>query len=376
MKATPPTAVALPTSVLGKVGVTLGASLLSGAVLLGARHLWRVWTARWKLQTLLAAVAGEDARVVITGATSGIGEELARQLLRHPSVTVLLGCRDIARAERIFRRYGVQRVGRLASATEETDEAPCRVRLMALELLDFDFVQAFTDEAHAFLHQGEAGLRMLVNNAGVMNPPAAQRPGAFDATWLTNFLSPFLLTELLGRHRQFAAKKQRTPLQPVRIVHVGSRLEQCSRLDEEVLEQVKQNSVGEHTYSDTKRAIMLWTSSRAQALAFKSNLYVHVATPGMVDTQLGRYAVQPWLWPLTKPLRWLMMKAPAEGALGIATCGLQAQATSAFGRYYDGSTMLEDTVLERMGQKRLAQDLVKWASEKTALEVRFEGYDK
>ena len=58
-----------------------------------------------------------------------------------------------------------------------------------------------------------------------------------DGTWQTNFLGPFLLTELLGRLRQ---KQQHSP---VRVVHVSSRLEKRSELHQELLDGVAKNQV-------------------------------------------------------------------------------------------------------------------------------------
>eukprot|EP00434_Breviolum_minutum_P029088 symbB.v1.2.025728.t1/scaffold2516.1/size77141/3 len=104
---------------------------------------------------------------------------------------------------------------------------------------------------------------------------------------------------------------------------------------------------------------MLWTSVRAQSLAFKGGLFCHCVTPGMVDTDLGRHFMSPWLWPLTKPLRMVLLRSPAEGALSVIAGALKPQATSCFGRYMDGETQLEDLVIERMGDKQLALSLVK-----------------
>lgn len=339
---------------LGTVGLALGGCCCLAA---GARHLRRVAAARRRLRELLGAVAGEDARVVITGATSGIGQELAWQLGRHPSVSLLLGCRDMERGERLFCRSAA--AGRPA-------------RVAPLELLDPDSVQSFADEAHDFLAGGGPGLRLLVNNAGVMKPPA--RSGAArgpDPTWQVNFLGPFLLTELLAGRRAAARFGE-----PLRVVHVSSRLERRSELDAALLEEVGKGRPGQHAYSDSKRALMLWTSVRAQSLAFKGNAFCHAATPGMVDTQLGRHSLRPWLWPLTKPLRLLLLRPAAEGALAVAAAGLRPEATGCFGRYLDGEKQLEDLVMERMGQKPLAVQVVKWATQASALEARAAGYDR
>jgi len=306
-------------------------------------------------------VAGEDARVVITGATSGIGQELTNQIAKHPSAAVLVGCRDVKRAHGLFRRL------------ED------KVTVVHLELKDPDSVQSFVDEAHDFLGKGGPGLRMLVNNAGVMLP--ASGSGASEATvqrgpgttWQTNFLGAFLVTELLARLRQLPGSPR---YQPVRVVQVSSRLERRSSLSEEMLEELKAGRPGPHPYADSKRALMLWTSARAQNLAFKGGLFCHAATPGMVDSDLGRHSVRPWLWPLTKPLRWLLLRSPAEGALAVGAAGLRAKALGSFGRYLAGEEELEDMVLERMGEKKLCLEVVKWATVATALEQRAAGYER
>lgn len=339
----------------------LAKSLYAGAALggcaclaVGIRHLSRVSQARRQLQALLAPVAGKDARVVITGASSGIGNELSWQLLRHPSVTLLLGCRDKKAAEKMFARH------------------KDRARVHQLDLLDPDSVQAFCEEAHDFLKGGDDGLRMLVNNAGVMKPPPAAQ--GFDATWQTNFLGPFLLTELLGRLRCLPGE---SGAQPVRVVQVSSRLERRSELDADKLEAAAKGEASrDTTYADSKRAMMLWISVRGQALAFKAGLYCHAATPGMVDTQLGRHSMPHWLWPFTKPLRLMLLRSPAEGALGVAAAGLRAKATQTFGRYMDGEKELEDLTMERMGEKKFAVEVVRWSTTATALDQRALGYER
>mmetsp|Transcript_14023 Transcript_14023/g.30462 ORF Transcript_14023/g.30462 Transcript_14023/m.30462 type:complete len:361 (-) Transcript_14023:153-1235(-) len=338
---------------LGKVCVVAGASAVGGCCYLSIRQMARTLVARQRLRQLLEEAAGEDARIVITGATSGIGLELARQCQRHPAVSLLLGCRDVKKASKFF---------------PEDDTG--KTRVVHLELLDLDSVQAFTDEVHDFLGSGEPGLRLLVNNAGVMRPKSGLTAWRLDSTWQTNFLAPYLLTELVAARRN----KHQGEL---RVVQVSSRLEKRSLLSEESMERIqKQENLQESAYSDSKRAVMLWTSVRAQNLAFKSSTWVHCSTPGMVDSDLGRNSVHPLLWPFTKPLRMLLLRSAAEGAYAAAACGLQPKATESFGRYWDGEKQLEDLPLERMGDKQFANKLVKWASQATMLDQRFTGYER
>lgn len=333
---------------LGALQAALGCACIGWGVWHHRRHS----KPRRRIKELLEAAAGQEARIVITGATSGVGKALALELLRNSSVSLLLGCRNMEQAQRIF---GGQ----------------ARVQLLKLELLDMDSVQSFADEAHAFLRNGQPGLRLLINNAGVMRP-ASQGSTAGTLTWQTNFLGPFLLTELLAR---FRATERLSEL-PLCVVNVSSRLEQRSKVDDSHLEAIARGQGMDHAYADSKRALMLWTSVRAQNLAFKSWMFMHASTPGIVDTELGRHAFSPWLWLLTKPLRMLLMRSATEGALGSAAVGLRPQAVQNFGRYFDGETQLEDLVMERMGEKQLALKVVKWASQTTALEARAAGYDR
>mmetsp|Transcript_28695 Transcript_28695/g.66578 ORF Transcript_28695/g.66578 Transcript_28695/m.66578 type:complete len:365 (+) Transcript_28695:92-1186(+) len=347
---------------LGKAGLALGGCIFGGFCIAGFRRMQRVTAARRQLQRLITlAIDGgvSDARVVITGASSGLGAELVRQFAQHRSVSLLLGCRDLDKAKAV--------VSRIATAGEPP-------RLVRLELLDPDSVQSFADEVHEFFQGGSEGLRLLINNAAVMRPPASEKPSSAssaDMTWQVNFLAPFLLTEMVAYHRQKAKQ-----LSPVRVVQISSRLESRSKLDSALLQAVAASQPGEHQYADSKRAGLFWISVRAQSLAFKSNMYVHASTPGMVDTDLGRHTVRPGLWPLTKPLRWLLLQSPVEGAYRAVAVGLRSQALSNFGRYYDAENELEDLVMERMGEKRLALEIVKWATTVTALEARTAGYDR
>lgn len=325
----------------------LGAGVLSATLFAAARQFHRARLARRQLQELLDAVAGRDARIVITGADSGIGKELAAQLAQHPSVSLLLG----NRVEKSFATH--------------------RTRVMPLELLDLGSVQAFAHEAHEFLASGAAGLRLLINNAGVKNPLGGPTKFGASQTWQTNFLGPFLLTEIVARKRESAQENR--VLQALRVVQVASGREHESSLDQALLEAAGRGEPGENQYADSKRALLLWTSVRAQSLAFKGNLFVHAVNPGKVDTRLGLYWVPTALWLLSKPYRMLRFRTSAEGALAVAAAGLHRQAIGKFGHYSSGEKMLEDLVVWRMPEKKLSVQLVKWASQATALEARFGG---
>jgi NADP-dependent 3-hydroxy acid dehydrogenase YdfG len=90
----------------------------------------------------------EDKVIVITGASSGIGESTARLLASHGAKVVL----------------GARRTDRLAIIAEEISAAGSKAQFRALDVTDQNNVQDFID--FAVTHFGRVDV--LVNNAGVM----------------------------------------------------------------------------------------------------------------------------------------------------------------------------------------------------------------
>ncbi|CAK9081013.1 unnamed protein product [Durusdinium trenchii] len=325
----------------------LGISAILGVALL-FEPWWRRWRAERRLKELLEEHVGAEGRVVITGADRGIGKELAR-LLRHSRVSLLLGCLS-------------------TSAAEAGSDA--KTAISNLELLDFDSVQRFAEEAHEFLREGKPGLRMLVNNAGYKERHEGDRTKyGTGRTWQINFLGPFLLTEFLARRRE------RDEVQyPASVINVASGHESESNLNKVLLDSLEAGvEATGHDYADSKRALLLWTSVRSQSLALKGELYAHAVSPGKVDTRFGCDEVPDLLWFLSKPVRMCLFRTTAEGALSIAAAGLRQHATSKFGQYFRGEELVEDLVVWRMPEKRLSVQLVRWAARASALEPRSGG---
>jgi NAD(P)-dependent dehydrogenase (short-subunit alcohol dehydrogenase family) len=108
---------------------------------------------------------------VMTGATGGLGEHAARQIVVEPDSRVIIGARG----------------GR--SGPDGTESFP-------LDLNSLDSVRAFADAVKTRL--GESPIDMLVLNAGLQYPNAKQRSAdGFESTFAVNHLSHYLLARLL-----------------------------------------------------------------------------------------------------------------------------------------------------------------------------------
>ena len=117
-------------------------------------------------------------RALVTGVTSGIGEQTALELARHGS-EVILGARN---PEKLA-----------ASTARILHEVPGAV-LHPLQI-DVSDLESVRRAATAAAEHGP--LHLLVNNAGVMATPYERTPDGLELQMATNHFGPFALTGLL-----------------------------------------------------------------------------------------------------------------------------------------------------------------------------------
>ncbi|MFK3669228.1 SDR family NAD(P)-dependent oxidoreductase [Leifsonia aquatica] len=118
--------------------------------------------------------------IVVTGANSGTGKE-ATARLAAAGARVTMAVRSLDKGESARRDI----LARVPGA---------QLELRRIDLADFASVRAF---AEGMLADGER-IDTLVNNAGVMVPPKRTvTVDGHELQWQSNFLGPFLLTNLL-----------------------------------------------------------------------------------------------------------------------------------------------------------------------------------
>jgi NAD(P)-dependent dehydrogenase (short-subunit alcohol dehydrogenase family) len=196
----------------------------------------------------------EDKRVVITGATSGIGEEVAARLASL-GAHVILACRD--------RRRGEQVAADIASTP-----GAGRVSVMALDASDQSSIRAFVRD----YRDTYDSLDVLVNNAGVLI--AGHRRTSIDGielTFATNVLGYHLVTTGLIDTLRAAA--------PSRVVNVASTFAGDVDLDD--LQFERRPYEGMTAYAQSKACDRMLTWAWARRLQGES-VTVNAMAPGLV----------------------------------------------------------------------------------------------
>ncbi len=198
---------------------------------------------------------------VVTGATSGIGREIARGLAQAGATTVVVGRgpeRTAAAAAQLARETG------------NPDLEPMPVDDLAL-------LSETRNVASRLLGRHDR-IDILVNNAGAMFTRRERTTEGHERTFALNVLSPFLLTSLLaGRLIESA---------PARVVNVASAAHRGRSVDFSDLESAARYS-GFGVYGRSKLELILLTRELARRLS-RTGVTVNAVHPGFVRSGFGQ----------------------------------------------------------------------------------------
>ncbi|KAI8967590.1 hypothetical protein BDF20DRAFT_900203 [Mycotypha africana] len=141
-----------------------------------------------KTKTGNTAVVGDSASsfvnlpvAVIVGADSGIGVEICSELLKN-GFRVIVGSRSLKACHDALT---------FVKKATESD----KLHILKVDFTSFQSVRNFADKVKLYLQ--DKRIRLLINNAGVMNTPFSTTIDGYESQCQINYLAPFLLTKLL-----------------------------------------------------------------------------------------------------------------------------------------------------------------------------------
>ncbi len=247
----------------------------------------------------------EGKTCVITGASSGIGKVSAEQLASM-GASVVMVCRSRKRGER-------------AKVEVERKSGSRLVELMLADLASFDSVRVFAQE----YKENHDSLHLLLNNAGVARLRRSLTVDGFETTFQVNYLSPFLLTDLLLPLLKRSA--------PSRIINVSSVAHYGSHIDLGDL-QLERGYRVMRAYSQSKLALVLFTHELARRLE-GTGVTANCLHPGAVATNIWGNALGPASF-LGKVTR-LFLLSPEKGARTQVYLASSPEVEAVSGEYFE-----------------------------------------
>jgi len=268
----------------------------------------------------------EEQTILITGATSGLGRELAQALAKQ-GATLLLNGRDPKR--------GLETVREIKEATGNESMQFYRADLSSLrEVL----------ELARQLISGVTRLDVLVNNAGVgFGQDTSKREvsqDGYELRFAVNYLAPYLLTERLISLLKASA--------PARIVNVASVGQAPLDFDNIMLTH---GYSGVTAYRKSKLAMIIWTFDLAERLAGTSVTVNALHPASLMPTKMVLEA------------GWQTMSSVEEGLKATLRLVIDPALENVTGEYFDGLSLAkanaqayDKTVRQRLAA--LSQELV------------------
>lgn len=210
--------------------------------------------------------------VLVTGCSRGLGLEMIRQLTaaENPPQVIIATCRNPDKAAELQA---------LAQAHQQ-------VKIMKLDVQDYGSLSHLASEVKEAV--GDAGLNLLVNNAGILDSCPTQSHGAmldnlepqmFRNVFETNTLAPLMLIKaLLPQLRVAAAAGGAMGVSRAAVINVSSDLASMGMFVE------KQDA---YAYRASKAAVNMVTRTLASDPAAAAGVLCVSVHPGWVRTDMG-----------------------------------------------------------------------------------------
>src|SRR3989454_1781513 len=226
----------------------------------------------------------KDRVVMVTGANSGIGKS-ASIALAEKGATVVMVARNKERGE----------AARSEIITKSKNKS---VDLLLADLSSLESVRQLVAE----FRKKYSKLHVLINNAGLFNQRRRLTTDGYENTFATNYLAPFLLTNLQLDLLKASA--------PSRIINVSSVGHYNGHINFDDL-NLENDYGGWKAYGQSKLALVLFTHELAKKIQ-GTGVIVKAVHPGTVATNIWSRPLGPLGFIMALPK--LFMTSPEKGA--------------------------------------------------------------
>jgi retinol dehydrogenase 12 len=243
---------------------------------------------------------------LITGATEGVGRVTALELAKS-GFHVVLAARNAQKAEALKQEI----------QTSSASHADCIVG-------DLASLRQVRELAETFRARHKR-LDVLINNAGVFLPTRTETEDGFETTYQVNYLSHFLLTNLLLEELKRSEQG--------RIINLSSSVYSVGRFDADNLQSEKKFSVL-GTYSASKLLMLMFTEELAKKLA-GTRVTANAVHPGIVRTRMMLQA--PGAFRVLSYLSMPFSISPQKGARTSVYLATSPDVAGVSGHYFTSS---------------------------------------
>ena len=241
---------------------------------------------------------------MVTGATSSIGEVTALELARQGATVIVIGRNP---------EKSTATVNKIKQITGNS-----KVDFMLVDL-------SSQKEIHNLVQQFQSRyqrLDVLINNAGALFLKRKESVDGIEMTLATNYLAPFLLTNLLIDILNASA--------PSRIINVSALLHKRAEIDFNDLQNKKRYNAL-RVYPQTKLENILFTYELARQLE-GTGVTVNVLHPGVIASNLGVNNSR--FFALARRFMNLFLTSPEKGAQTMIYLASSSEVASVTGKYF------------------------------------------
>ena len=278
----------------------------------------------------------ENKTVLVTGASKGIGYEIARQLAQQ-------GAHVIVHAR-------TPQSGEDAIASMRKLHSNARLDLVVADVSTLAGTRQLAEQVLSITPQ----LHILVNNVGAMYSDFSSTADGIETTFAVNHLSIFLLTRLLLERMQASA--------PARIITIASEVHRKATMHFDDLNLTDNYSVTA-ALAQSKLANILFTRALAKRID-GTGVEAYSVHPGHVRTDFTR-DLRGWFKIFVTIMRTRFL-SPAEGAKTAVYLATTPSLANANGGYFDNCMpkqpsdhACDDSVAEQLWEisKKMTRDI-------------------